>query len=177
MTSTLLERPVVTSGCPLPWCMSACGCDHNDGAENGYLHYGRPSSVETYDGDDLTVAPFQFNNSDETTGPRVEVGANADGRHQVSLQSDQGFDLAAAIHLAAAGQLTQDLEFRNDSDQVATVHAGNRLVQLGRFSHCLVRLSFIDPNDGGQPVTVEVLSTTAAQYARYVRAVAAEVTR
>ena len=151
MTSALLERPTLNGSCSLPWCMNAWDCTHRD-VDNGVLHYGRPSSVQAYDGDDVTVAPYQFNDGDETTGPRVEVGAHVDGRHQVPLTPAQADEFAAAVWAASNDELVADTTIKADHGRQVTVCAGRRKVQHGRFDFWLVKLSFFEPNDGDHPV-------------------------
>ena len=178
MTAALLDRPSINGSCALPWCMSAWDHDRDSsGGNSDLLHYGRPSFVESYDGDSVNVVPYQFSGSEETTGVRVEVGAGNEGRHQIPLTPDRAFDFAVAIFKSATDDLIQNAIFKDEHGRMATVFAGKRLVHHGRYDYWLVKLSFFDADDGDQPVEVELRDLDAAHYARFVEAAAVEVTR
>jgi len=181
--TAILHRPPSTGGCPLAWCMADSGCTTHEAGE-GDLHFGRPSSVGTYDGDDLVVRPYRFDyacvgEASETTGSRVEVGADYCNRVTVPLTPPQASVFADAVYAAArrnaTGEVTIEVDPDDPESRSVTISSDVETVRLRGFEYDLIRLTFRAPDESDGTTVVQVDAWDAAAFARYVKAAAEEV--
>jgi hypothetical protein len=190
MTATLLERPTLTAGCSKRWCLASCGCAQDDNhSDDLKLHKGRPSSIHAFGGATVDAEPTEFTEQDGTTtysGPLVTV--NVDDC-DVDLSVAHALDFAATLATYAAGDVAVGSEItfygtctpgelsdaaltlRRLEDE--TLEYGDGAPRYMTFG--VVELVATNPDGNPTKCSASTDAPSAAGFARYVAAVAVEV--
>ncbi len=192
MTAATATRLTLLGNCYKTWCLGAYGCTKEDPGSLR-LHEGRSSSVRgTFDAT-LWVSPLEFDEQDGTpySGPLIQITVDENARNVVELTPDAACDFAAALAEFAAGHVPVGETASFAGSCTADKPAGTTLT-LRRLDDVTfeygdvgprymtfgaVELAFNCPDDDPIHASIGLDAPTAAAFARFVTAVACEVTQ
>jgi hypothetical protein len=192
-TMTMPATSPLISGCLKPWCVASYGCTRPHAAGDVRLHQGRFSTIAAVHGYNVDLYPIEFDNPDGTACSGPLVGLTMSTKNQICVEMSVATALQFSESLAAfaAGEVPvgSTASFHGKGcdeeplDAAVTIErlddvvfeygsAGPRYMSFGA-----VKVVLRDPDQCEAEDQAGLSAPDAAALARYVAAVAVEVTR